>query len=148
MWKGCTLEGETASWKEKLSDELNTVKEKYEILEKELDNSNKFLEDSKERYGGLEREFQLLKEERDSLLKTVSESSQNLTLLADQKENILKDLNTEVQRRKGLEEEVKQFSVAFASRQRSLMSIHGEFKSKIEKLRAENPVSVNNSLHY
>ncbi|XVE55721.1 hypothetical protein DITRI_Ditri03aG0180900 [Diplodiscus trichospermus] len=145
-FKGCTLDGETASWKEKLSNELNTAKEKYEKLEKELDLSNKFLEASKERYGSLEREFRLLKEERDSMLKTISESSQNLRLLTDQKENILKDLNTEVQRRKDLEEEIKQFSVAFASRQRSLMSIHGEFKSKIEKLRAENPVSVLKSL--
>ena len=148
MWKGCTLDGEAASWKEKLSNELNTVKEKYENLEKELDLSNKFLEASEERYGSLEREFELLKEERNSLLKTISESSQNLTLLTDQKENVLKDLNTEVQRRKDLEEEIKQFSVAFASRQRSLMSIHGEFKSKIEKLKAENPVSVHKSLQY
>ncbi|XWS24081.1 hypothetical protein CRYUN_Cryun28dG0070300 [Craigia yunnanensis] len=147
-FKGCTLGRETASWKEKLSNELNTVKEKYENLEKELDLSNKFLEASEERYGSLEREFELLKEERDSLLKTISESSQNLTLLTDEKENVLKDLNTEVQRRKDLEEEIKQFSVAFASRQRSLMSIHGEFKSKIEKLRAENPVSVHKSLQY
>ncbi|XVF39773.1 hypothetical protein PTKIN_Ptkin01aG0059400 [Pterospermum kingtungense] len=146
--KGCTLDEEAASWKEKLSNELNTVKEKYENLEKELGLSNKFLEASKERYGELEREFQLLKEERDSLLKTVSESSQSLTVLTDEKENILKDLNTEVQRRKGLEEEIKQFSVAFASRQRSLISIHGEFKSKIEKFRAENPVSVHKSLQY
>ncbi|XP_022766439.1 kinesin-like protein KIN-7N [Durio zibethinus] len=144
-FEGCTLVGETASWKEKLSNELNTVKEKYEKLEKELDLSNKFLEDSQERYGSLEREFHLLKEERESLLKTISISSQKLTLLTDQKENILQDLNTEVQRRKDLEEEIKQFSVAFASRQRSLMSIHGEFKSKIEKLRAENPGSVHKS---
>ncbi|OMO70846.1 hypothetical protein COLO4_28466 [Corchorus olitorius] len=123
--KGCTLGGETACWEEKLSNELMEVKEKYENLEKELDLSNKFLEDSKERYGSLEREFQLLKEERDSLLKTVSESSQKLTLVTDQKENVLKDLNTEVQRRKDLEKEIKHFSVAFASRQKSLMSIHG-----------------------
>ncbi|XWS14820.1 hypothetical protein CRYUN_Cryun35bG0041400 [Craigia yunnanensis] len=145
-FKGCTLGGETASWREKLSNELNTVKEKFQNLEKELDLSNKFLEASKERYGSLEREFQLLKEERDSLLKMISESSQNLTLLTDQKENVLKDLNTEVQRRKDLEEEIKQFGFAFASRQRSLMSIHGEFKSKIENLRDENPVSVHKSL--
>lgn len=146
MWKGCTQGGETACWKEKLSNELNSVREKYENLEKELDLSTKFLEASKERYGSLEREFQVLKQERDSLLKTVSESSHKLTLLNDQKENVLMDLNTEVKRRKDLEEEIKHFSVAFASRQRSLMSIHGEFKSKIEKLRAENPVSVQKSL--
>ncbi|KAG8491951.1 hypothetical protein CXB51_015277 [Gossypium anomalum] len=109
-------------------------------LKQELDLSNNSLESSKQRYGNLEREFQELKEERDSLLQTVSESSKNITFLTDQKENILKDLNCEVQRRKDLEAEIKQFSVAFASRQRSLASIHGEFKSKIEKLRAENLV--------
>ncbi|KAK5824021.1 kinesin-like protein KIN-7N [Gossypium arboreum] len=109
-------------------------------LKQELDLSNNSLESSKQRYGNLEREFQKLKEERDSLLQTVSESSKNITFLTDQKENILKDLNCEVQRRKDLEVEIKQFSVAFASRQRSLASIHGEFKSKIEKLRAENLV--------
>lgn len=109
-------------------------------LKQELDLSNNSLESSKQRYGSLEREFQQLKEERDSLLQTVSESSKNITFLTDQKENMLKDLNCEVQRRKDLEAEIKQFSVAFASRQRSLASIHGEFKSKIEKLRAENLV--------
>ncbi|KAB2023602.1 hypothetical protein ES319_D06G030500v1 [Gossypium barbadense] len=109
-------------------------------LKQELDLSNNSLESSKQRYGNLEREFQKLKDERDSLLQTVSESSKNITFLTDQKENILKDLNCEVQRRKDLEAEIKQFSVAFASRQRSLASIHGEFKSKIEKLRAENLV--------
>ncbi|XP_021284616.1 kinesin-like protein KIN-7N isoform X1 [Herrania umbratica] len=145
-FKGCTQGGATACWKEKLSNELNSVKEKYENLEKELDLSAKLLEASKERSGSLEREFQELKQERESLLKTVSESSHKLTLLSDQKENVLKDLNAEVKRREDLEEEVKHFSVAFASRQRSLMSIHGEFKSKIEKLRTENPVSVQKSL--
>ncbi|PPD70119.1 hypothetical protein GOBAR_DD32992 [Gossypium barbadense] len=109
-------------------------------LKQELDLSNNSLESSAQRYGNLEREFQKLKDERDSLLQTVSESSKNITFLTDQKENILKDLNCEVQRRKDLEAEIKQFSVAFASRQRSLASIHGEFKSKIEKLRAENLV--------
>ncbi|KAL4295947.1 hypothetical protein GQ457_12G017280 [Hibiscus cannabinus] len=117
-------------------------------LKQELDVNNNLLEASKERYGSLEREFQLLKEERDSLQKSVSESSQKLTFVTDQKENILKDLNSEVQRRKDLEAEIKQFSVAFASRQRSLASIHGEFKSKMEKLRAENPVPLHKSLQY
>ncbi|PPS03323.1 hypothetical protein GOBAR_AA17346 [Gossypium barbadense] len=93
-------------------------------LKQELDLSNNSSESSKQRYGNLETEFQKLKEERDSLLQTVSESSKNITFLTDQKENILKDLNCEVQRRKDLEVEIKQFSVAFASRQRSLASIH------------------------
>ncbi|GKV10403.1 hypothetical protein SLEP1_g21771 [Rubroshorea leprosula] len=144
--KEYTWDGETAGWMEKSSNGLNSIKEKYHDLEKGLDKNNKLLEVSKERYGSLEREFKLLKEERDSLLRTVSESSQQLALLTDQKENVLKDLSTEVQRRKRLEEEIKQFSVAFASRQRILVSIENEFQSTIEKMRAQNPVSLPKSL--
>ncbi|XP_039058474.1 kinesin-like protein KIN-7N [Hibiscus syriacus] len=117
-------------------------------LKQELDVSNNLLEVSKERYGSLEREFQLLKEEENSLRKSVSESSQKLKFVTDQKENILKEMKYEVQRRKDLETEIKKFSVAFASRQRSLASIHGEFKSKIEKLGAENPVPLHKSVQY
>ena len=148
MIKGCTLGGETACWKEKLDNELYTINEKYQILEKELEHSNQLLEVSKERYHSLEREFHLLKDERDSLLQTVSKSTQKLTLVTDQKEYVLKELNTELQRRKDLEEEVKQFSIAFTHRQGSLMSFHSEFKSKIENLRAQNTVSIAKSLGY
>ncbi|KAJ9674170.1 hypothetical protein PVL29_023616 [Vitis rotundifolia] len=147
-YKGCALGGETACWKEKLDNELNTINEKYQSLKKELENSNQLLEVSKERYHSLEREFHLLKDERDSLLQTVSKSTQKLALVTDHKENVLKELNTELQRRKDLEEEVKQFSVAFAHRQRSLMSFHSQFKSKIENLRAQNPVPIAKSLGY
>ncbi|KAL5777559.1 hypothetical protein ACOSP7_010485 [Xanthoceras sorbifolium] len=146
--KGCALGGETTCWKEKLSNELNTIKEKYHGLEKELDLNNELLEASKGKYGSLEREFQLLQEERDSLLETVAESSQKLAVVADQKQNVLKELNSEVQRRKDIEEEIKQFSVAFASRQKSLVSFHSELKSKVDKLRAQNPVPVSKSLGY
>ncbi|KAH9699116.1 kinesin-like protein KIN-7N [Citrus sinensis] len=135
-------EEESTCWKEKLSSELNTIKEKYHGLEKDLDLNNKFLETSKEMYDSLEREFRLLQEERDSLLNKVSESSQTLTMVTDQKENVLKDYNTEVEKKKNLEEEIKQFSAAFACRQKSLVSFHSDLKSKIEKLRAQNPVSV------
>lgn len=146
MIKACNLGDETASWKEKLGNELDDITEKYHVLEKELDHNNQLLEISRERYSGLERDFQLLKEERDSLLETVSESSQKLALVADQKENIWNDLNTEAQRRKDLKEEIKQFSVAFTSRQRSFMAFYSEIMSEIEKLRAQNPVSVPKSL--
>ncbi|XP_061374259.1 kinesin-like protein KIN-7N [Gastrolobium bilobum] len=91
-------------------------------------------EDLNERCENLERELQLLKEERDSLLKKFSESYE--------KENALKDLNTEVQRRKNLEGEVKQFAAAFACRQKSLLSFHSELKTKFEKLRVQTPISV------
>ncbi|KAF3963152.1 hypothetical protein CMV_012433 [Castanea mollissima] len=140
--KGCTQGGETACWKEELSNELNTIKERYYGLEKELDHNNQLLVVSKERYDILEREFRLLKEDRDLLHQMVSDSSQKLSLVTDQKENVLKDLNTEVQRRKNLEEEIKQFSVAFASRQRSLISFHSDIKSNCEKLRTQCLVSL------
>lgn len=145
LFKGCTQEGETACWEE-LSNELSTMKERYNVLEKELDFNNQLLVVSKERYDSLETEFQLLKEDRDHLHQMVSESSQKLALVADQKENILKDLNTEVPRRENLEEEIKQFSVAFASRQRSLVSFQNDVKSKCEKLRAQYLVSEPKSL--
>lgn len=142
MIKGCTLEGETACWKEKLSNELNTIRERYHGLEKELSLNNQLLEESKVRYNNLETKFHHLTEERDTLCKMVSESSQKLALITDQKENVLKDLNTEFQRRKDLQEKIKQFSVAFARRKTSLVSLHSEFKSKIEEMRTENPVSA------
>ncbi|BBG95132.1 P-loop containing nucleoside triphosphate hydrolases superfamily protein [Prunus dulcis] len=144
--QGCATGGENACWKEKLSNELITIKERYHGLEEELDSNNQLLEKSKQRYDALEAEFQLLKEERDSLHKMVSESSQTLALATDQKENVLKDLNNEVLRRKDLEEKIKEFSVAFGCRKTLLMSFHSEFKSKIESLRAKNPASVPKSV--
>ncbi|KAJ6678961.1 CENTROMERE PROTEIN E [Salix purpurea] len=145
-YKECTLGEESASWKGKLGDELGAIKEKLQALEKELEHNNQLLKDSGERHDTMEREYWVLKEERDSLLDKVSESSQNLATVAVQKENILKDLNIEVERRKNLEKEIKQFSVAFASRQRSFTSFQGEFLSKVEKLRAQSPIAASESL--
>ncbi|CAL0322518.1 unnamed protein product [Lupinus luteus] len=95
-----------------------------------------------ERYESLEKEFLLLKEERDSLLQKFTESSEILAMVTSQKENTLKDLNTEVQRRKNLEGEVKQFYAAFTLRQKSHMSFHSECKTIVEKLRPQAPISV------
>lgn len=147
MIKGCALGGEIASWEE-LNNELNTMKEKCQSLEKALDVNNQLLEGSKERYHSLEKEFHILKDERETLLQTVSKSTQKLAVVSEQKEKVLKELNTEVQRRKDLEGEIKQVSVAFACRQRKLMSFHNEFKSKVENLRAQNPVSIPKTLGY
>ncbi|KAL1315505.1 hypothetical protein HN51_042255 [Arachis hypogaea] len=99
-----------------------------------------------ERYDSLEKEFLLLKDERDSLLQMFSESSQKLAMVSSQKENALKDLNTEVQRRNNLEGDLKQFTSAFACRQKSLISFHSEFKTQIEKLRAQTLSSVPKSV--
>ncbi|KAF5740077.1 kinesin-related protein 11 [Tripterygium wilfordii] len=144
--KDCILGGQNTCWKEKLSNDLNGIKEKYYGLETELDHSNQLLKVSRERYTSLERELHLLKEERDKLRETVSESSCKLAMVTDHKENILRDLNDEIHRRKDLEEDIKQFNGAFASRQRSLMSFHSELRSEIERLRSLNPVSVSKSL--
>lgn len=142
MIKGCAVGGETGYGKENLTNELNTIKERYHDLEIELQSNIQLLEASKQRYDTLEAEFHLLKDDRDSLHNMVSESSQELALVTDQKENVLKDLNTEFQRRKDLEEKIKQFSVAFACRKMSFASFHGEFKSKIKKLRTQSSFST------
>ncbi|KAF5942791.1 hypothetical protein HYC85_020433 [Camellia sinensis] len=147
-YKDCTLGGEIACLKMKLGNDLNTIKEKYHSLTEELNTNTHLLEDSKERYQRLEREFHLLKEERDSLLQTVSSSSQTLEQVTDEKEKVWQDLNTEVQRRKDLEEEIKQFGITFASRQKSLISFHSDLRSKLENFKAQNPVSIPKSLGY
>ncbi|KAG2390285.1 Kinesin-like protein [Vigna angularis] len=99
-------------------------------------------EDLCERYESMERELHLLKVERESLLQKFSESSEKLSMVSSQKENVLKDLNTEVLRRKNLEGEVKQFAAAFASRQESLSSFHSDLKTEIGKWRAQTPNSL------
>ncbi|GFS44131.1 P-loop containing nucleoside triphosphate hydrolases superfamily protein [Actinidia rufa] len=145
---GCTLGEEIACLKEKLHHDLSTIKEKYQSLEKELNTNAHLLEVSKERYQILEREFHLVKEERDSLLQTVTGSSQRLAQVNDQKEKVLRDLSNEVQRRKDLEDEIKQFGIAFTCRQKSLTSFQSELKSKLDKLKAQNPVSIPKSFGY
>ncbi|KAL6983032.1 hypothetical protein U1Q18_016424 [Sarracenia purpurea var. burkii] len=136
----CTLGEEIACLKEKLSNDLSTIKEKYQSLEGELNINTRLLEASRKRYQSLEIEFCLLKEERDLLQQTVSSSSQRLAQVTEQKVKVWQDLNAEVQKRKDLEEDIKRFGVAFACRQKSMMSFHNEFKSKIENLMTENLV--------
>ena len=63
-------------------------------------------DDLNERYENLERELLLLKVERDTLLQKFSESAEKLLMVSIHKENALKDLNTEVLRRKNIEGEV------------------------------------------
>jgi len=144
--KGLDFGGDPACWKEKLSNELNSIREKYICLEKDVDPNNQILEDSKARYLDLEREFNNLKKERNSLFDKVSKSTENLKTVSEQGEMLLEKYNIEVQRRKDLEEGIKRLNAAFASRQRSLASFHTDFKSRIECLRAQNPIAVPNSL--
>lgn len=140
--KDCTLGGEIASWKRKLDEDIKTIQAKYQNLEKELDLNNQLLIASRDRYNSLEREFHLLKEERDVLMRKVSTSSEKLELVTNQKGKVWEDLNAEVTRRKNLEDEIKQFSVAFACRQRSIISLHSDFKSVIDNFKSQKPISV------
>lgn len=126
-YKGLNL-WETASWKQKLSNELNTIKDKYLCLEHKLDQDTELLETSKAKYHELEREFMLLKEERDVLQHELSESTQKLAVASEQRDASLKNVEAENQKRRDLEGEIKQFSIMFASRQRSLACFHSEFK--------------------
>ncbi|OVA09421.1 Kinesin [Macleaya cordata] len=146
--KESASEGANASWKEEMSNELDAIKERYHILEKEFDLNNQLLEACKERFYNLERECNILKEERTSLFEKLSISDKKLDLVHDQNEKISKDLNTEIQRREKLEEEIKQFSVAFAHRQGSFKSFNNELKAKIENLRALNSVPISKPLGY
>ncbi|KAJ0231520.1 Kinesin-like protein KIN-7N [Hirschfeldia incana] len=130
---------ETGEMEEKLKSELSILTERYNKLEKELSEDKQLLKASRESHGRLEKEVQFLKEERDSLDAAISQSTQRLRVIASDKENALKDLNVEVKRRKEMEEEIKQISFAFSSRQKSLMSFHNEIKSKMQKLTTQNP---------
>ncbi|WCJ35583.1 Kinesin-like protein KIN-7N [Euphorbia peplus] len=126
--------------------ELEGIREKYHDLEKKLDLNTQILEDSKEEYSCMEREFHELKEERKGLVEGITELSEKLKLVTDQKEKMLKELSAEAQRRKHLQQEIIEFRIAFASRQRSFLSFESEFQSKVEKLGALTPVSVSKSL--
>lgn len=140
MIKG--LVEEIASWKKKMDNEVEAFKVKYRNLKEELNSNNQLLEVSKDKYHSLEREFHLLKEEKDALVVRVSNSSQTLALVTDQKEKALQDLKIEAQKRKNLEEEIKKFTTAFSYRQKSFVSFQSDFKSIIENLKAQNPVSL------
>ncbi|KAL3617867.1 hypothetical protein CASFOL_038188 [Castilleja foliolosa] len=140
-----TLGRQIARWKQASENEVKTMKQKYADLEKELEVSNQLLKVSEGKYLSLEREFDLLKRDRDASLEKISNSSLSLEQITVEKENALRDLNTEVRRRKKLEEEIKQFSMAFACRQRSIVSFHSEFKSVLDVMKAQSPISSSKS---
>lgn len=130
---------ETAALEEeKLKYELSIIKERYNKVEKELCLDKQLLEASRESNEKLLKEVQFLKEERDSLDIKISQSTHRLRVIASDKENVLRDLNVEVKRRKEMEEEIKQISIAFATRHKSFVSFHSEIKSKMQKLTTQN----------
>ncbi|KAL8152097.1 hypothetical protein V2J09_021905 [Rumex salicifolius] len=129
--------GETACWKENLCIELYRMKDNHICLVKDIDLNNQVLEVSREKYHELETQLHHLTEERDSLAHKVLESNQELSTITGQRERIMKSYDNEVKRRKDLEEEIKCFSVAFASRQKSFASFHIGLKSRVESVKAQ-----------
>lgn len=147
--KGVDFREEPACWKDLLSNELNTIRDKYISLEKDVDQNNQgVLEETNSRYLELEREFQVLQQEKYSLLDKVSKSCQNLTLVSEEREILLERYKSEIHKRRNLEQGIEQFSVAFASRKKSLASFHSEFKSKVDNLKSQNPAVVISSLGF
>ncbi|XP_047976169.1 kinesin-like protein KIN-7N [Salvia hispanica] len=128
-----------------LENEVEDIKHKHNDLEKELEVKNQLLKVSEGKLHSLEKEFCIVKEERDTMLRRISSSAQILTQVTGEKDRVLKELNTEVRRRKKLEEEIKQFNAAFASRQRSVTSLQSEFKSLLETMKTQNPTSLSKS---
>ncbi|XP_056697864.1 kinesin-like protein KIN-7N isoform X2 [Spinacia oleracea] len=148
-YKGVDFREEPACWKDLLSNELNTIRDKYISLEKDVDQNNQgVLEETNSRYLELEREFQVLQQEKYSLLDKVSKSCQNLTLVSEEREILLERYKSEIHKRRNLEQGIEQFSVAFASRKKSLASFHSEFKSKVDNLKSQNPAVVISSLGF
>lgn len=76
------------------------------------------------------------------LIQKASDSSQKVARLADQREKFLQNYSAEEQRRKDLEEDIKDFSLVFARRQKALMSLNCDFRSMIDNLKAQNPIPV------
>ncbi|XP_042005396.1 kinesin-like protein KIN-7N [Salvia splendens] len=128
-----------------LENEVEDIKHKHNDLERELEVKNQVLKVSEGKLHSLEKEFCIVKEERDTMLRRISSSAQILTQVTGEKDRVLKELNTEVRRRKKLEEEIKQFNAAFACRQRSVTSFQSEFKSLLETMKTQNPTSLSKS---
>lgn len=84
----------------------------------------------------MERTCSLLREEKASLVETLSLSKQDNEHLRAQKEELLKELNTEKQKMKELKEEIRQFSLAFHQREGLLTSIYTKSKAMMENLNA------------
>ncbi|VFQ99048.1 unnamed protein product [Cuscuta campestris] len=138
--KGSTLEQDIDSWKRALEDEVAKMKAKCCSLEKELEASNQLVVASSERHNSLDKQVCALKEERDMLVQRVRDSTQKVAHLTDQRDTVLKNLCAEEHRRKELEEDIRGFSLAFARRQKTLLSLQCDFRSSIDNFKVRNPV--------
>ncbi|CAN1775923.1 Kinesin-like protein KIN-7N [Linum perenne] len=133
----CTLAEQTAANdKNELESELKRIKEKHNELVTTMEQNSKLLEVSRDKYSRLERDVQLLNEEKGMLVHRVSELRGEVDAAKNEKENVAQDLNSEAHKRRNLEAEIKQLSVAFAGRQKSFLNLDSEFKAKMEELRS------------
>ncbi|XP_047329333.1 kinesin-like protein KIN-7N [Impatiens glandulifera] len=135
-YKDCNMERLKEKLKERLDIELVKGKERFQNLSKELETINDVLEDSRERYECLLRDLELLKGDKDTLLYKVSSLSETISTMTNEKENILQNLNSEVLKRKNLEDDVKHFNVDYACRWRSFQAFQSQLSSEIENLKA------------
>nr|XP_010936182.1 kinesin-like protein KIN-7L [Elaeis guineensis] len=117
-----------------LEEEISN-KGRLPILETEC-RFNKHLEASKEECAAVERECNLLREEKASLMQALSMSKQDVELLAAEKEELLKELNIERQKMKDLKEEIHVFSLAFSQREGLLTALYSKSKAMVENLKA------------
>lgn len=97
---------------------------------------NKQLEASKEQCAALERECNLLREEKTCLMQALSMSKQDVELLTAEKEGLFKELNLERQKMKDLKEEIHMFSLAFTQREGLLTALYSKSKALVENLKA------------
>ncbi|KAG1341781.1 kinesin-like protein KIN-7L [Cocos nucifera] len=97
---------------------------------------NKQLKASKEQCAALERECNLLREGKASLMQALSMSKQDVELLTAEKEELLKELNIERQKMKDLKEEIHVFSLAFSQREGLLTALYSKSKAMVENLKA------------
>ncbi|KAJ4965160.1 hypothetical protein NE237_017009 [Protea cynaroides] len=147
-YEGSSTKEMKATLAEKLGSELNAITEKYQFLDKEFHSNNKLLEASMERCHGLERECNLMREEKTYLVQRLTKSSEKLALVSDQKENVLRELNLEAQKRKDLENKIKHFEQDFAHGRRIFISFCSDLKSKMENFKAPSPTPIPKPLEF
>ncbi|MQM02969.1 hypothetical protein Taro_035742, partial [Colocasia esculenta] len=113
--------------------------------EAECSIDKKILEATMEKCAILERECDLLREEKSSLAQALSTSEGNVKLLTAQKEELLSELKVEKQKMQDLKEEIRLFGLAFAQREGILKSLYTKSKALVENLKA-HPVVVPGAL--
>ncbi|XP_051123669.1 kinesin-like protein KIN-7N isoform X2 [Andrographis paniculata] len=132
-----SLGEQIACWKQALENEVKTIKQKYKDLEDELNVTNQLLKVSEGKYNSLEREFHLLKQDRDAALKSMADSSQMLEQITAQKEKALKDLSTEIKMRKTLEEDRDAALRSMADSSQMLEQITAQKEKALQDLSTE-----------